>query len=77
MRDITTVRQGERLYLHSGDTHAIGTFLAYTAGVAILDHVEGRSHTTLAGVDPFITDLDGEVIGEPEPALPTIPPELE
>ncbi len=77
MRDITTVTKGERLYLHRGESHSIGTFVGYTEGVAVLDHVETVSHTTLAGIDPYITDLDGEVIGEPEPALVTIPPELE
>ncbi len=77
VRDITTVPKGERLYLHRGETHSVGTFVTYSDGVAVLDHVETVSHTTLAGVDPFITDLDGEVLGEPEPALVTIPPELE
>ncbi|WP_405375899.1 MULTISPECIES: hypothetical protein [unclassified Microbacterium] len=78
MRDVATVSRGERLYVHhTSDVHAAGVFVECRDGLIIVDHTVGYSRTPLAGHSPYVTDVDGEVIGEPEPALPTIPPELE
>lgn len=77
VRDIATLSKGERVYVHAGVSHAAGVFVEYRDGLIIVDHTVAFSRTPVQGNDPFVTDVDGEVIGESEPALLTIPPELE
>lgn len=77
MRDIATLSKGERVYVHAGVSHAAGVFVESRDGAIIVDHTVSYSSTPIQSNDPFVTDVDGEVIGEPEPALLTIPPELE
>ena len=77
MRDVTTLTRGERLVVHDGDLHIPGVFVDVTDGDVRVDVTVQIVRVPLASNDPYVTDVDGEVIAEPEPVLVTIPPDLE
>lgn len=77
VRDVATLKRGERVYVHDGDMHIPGVFLELVDGDVRVDVTVDIVRIPLASNDPFVTDVDGEVIAEPEPVLETIPPDLE
>lgn len=77
MRDVTTLTRGERLYVHDGDLHMPGVFVDVSDGDVRVDVTVQIVRVPLASNDPYVTDVDGEVVAEPEPVLVTIPPDLE
>lgn len=77
-RDVRTVTKGEHLHLHFGDDiTAHGVFVEFTGTHIVLDHTVTTSHTPIAVNDPYVTDVDGGVLVDPDPPLPSAPADLE
>lgn len=82
MRDIATMRQGERVYVHVGVGAALpGVFVGFVDGLINVDHTVSYSKVDPDDVadDRFVSDAAGRVI-RPAPADPDLngtPPDLE
>lgn len=82
MRDIDTVRQGERVYVHKGIAPAIpGVYVGFVDGHINVDHTVSYSKVSPTDVaeQRFVTDAAGRVLRPmlTDPDLNGTPPDLE